>query len=82
MKIAIYDEANPEEPEVIYTLRLNKNPGSRVINLDVVDPITGRRLKSGTLMSFYPNGEVKYKIISGCRQGGLTSVEGRIKEKS
>ncbi len=81
MKIAIYDEASPEESEVIYTLRLNKNPGSRVINLDVVDPITGRRLESGTLMSFYPNGEVKYKIISGCRQGGITSIDGSIKEK-
>ena len=73
-KLAVFDAATVESDKV-YTLRLRQ--AGTFINLDVVDPDTGNRLMDGTLMRFYPNGKVTYKIMNGCKQGG---VHGRIAE--
>ncbi len=78
MKISVYQPAKEDEPEKIYTLRLNQGPSSSYINLDVVDPVTGRRLMDGTIMRLYPNGKITYKLMTGLKQGGVTG--GRIQE--
>ena len=69
MKIEVYTPTEDvKAEEVVHTLRLEKTKSC--IELQVVDPITGLRLGSGTLMRFYPNGRVKFKRANGCRQGG------------
>ena len=74
-KLQIYDSPSSYIKQT-FTLRLRQPPGTNYVNLDVVDPVSGVRLDSGTLMRFFTNGEVTYKPMSGCRQG---NVRGKIR---
>ncbi len=73
MKLEIYTPTpqSSEEAESICTLGLSLRANGDV-TLDVVNPDTGIRLPSGTIMRFYRDGgAIKYRPATGCYQGGI-----------